>query len=94
MVTERKWSELTWIERTLIITARRIGARLGSWPTGNPAPAITEACQRFLEAHAPEYADARAWAARGQRDVVGAREGDGRAGGTRRVEDLDRRGGT
>jgi len=56
--------KLNWIEQILVITARQVGSRLSSAPRGNPNPVTSSACQRFLEAHGPEYADMRAWKAR------------------------------
>lgn len=56
--------KLNWIEQILVITARQVGHRLHTAPMGNPDPVMSAACQRFLEAHDPVYAQARAWKAR------------------------------
>ena len=55
---------MNWIEWILVATARKRGHELATAIRGNADPATTEACQRFLEAHGPEYADVRAWNAR------------------------------
>lgn len=58
---------MTWIEDLLIVAARRARCALTtSWSPPTRAErdrqeAQASACQRFLEAHAPEYAQVRAW---------------------------------
>lgn len=59
--------DLTWFEYAIVVAVRRRGRDLATAFGGNPNPAGSAAyaaCQRFLEAYDPVYADARAGQAR------------------------------
>lgn len=56
--------DLTWFECALIIAARRRAQALSTALGDNPNPAGYVACQSFLEAYDPVYADTRAERAR------------------------------